>query len=150
MRFMEFERAGGRIIFAELLQNRSKGVGSGGKLKAEAGGVAPCHQHGTRWCAYGTSGIAIGKEHAFTGQAVNMRRFNQATAIKAHIIEPHIIGHDDDNIGRSLIGPVPTAGLPANGAVRRDRIIHLLDDADRLHDQYRAICVSNAGQDNQH
>ena len=151
MHLMKLKCARRRVGFGKLLQNRPKGIRGRGEFKTEAGRIAPGHQHGARRRTDGTAGIAIGEPHAFFTQAVNMRRLNQAAAIQADIVKPHIIGQNDNNIGRAFAVFIPTAALPANGAMRGDRIIHFLNKADGFHNQRGPIGISHSQkkQDNQ-
>ena len=61
--------------------------------------IATGQQSSPRRRTHGARGMKIGQPHTLGGQPVNLRRLEIGIAKTTHAGIPHIVDHDDDEVG---------------------------------------------------
>ena len=126
-------------------------------LETEAGGVATGHQRGPGRGADRVGRIAVLEHHTLAGDGINMGRHQAAvggaTVVQRHIVETHVIGQDQDDIGRPLPGCLLAGGGalgPVDRHIRAHRAQHGTDNGQAPHQDVDAVVPGQGGAQGQH
>ena len=68
-----------------------------------------------RWSTHGMPGIVVGESHSLSGHLIDMRCLDHLLAVTSQIAVAHVIGKDDQNIGRLLRGYIGGIGNRDDG-----------------------------------
>ena len=107
-----------RVEIAHPLENGGANLEKRRELETEAGGIATGHQRGPGRGADRVGRIAVLEHHTLAGDGIDMGRHQAAvggaTVVQRDVVETHIIGQYQDDIGR----PLPRWPLAGGGALR--------------------------------
>ncbi len=135
-------------------ENRGARFWKGRKFKPEPGGISSGQDGRTRRCADRVRRVAVVEHDPFVGERVDVRSHEAAVCrsavMKRKVVESHVVGQDQDDIGRTFggwEGPGGRALLPLSGYVFTNGIHECHGSGGTPDQQVDSILPTRVGHD---
>ncbi len=113
---MHDQLQGTRVVLRHRFEDRHADFEERRELEAEPRRISAGHDRRARRRAYRVCRVTVGECHAVVADRIDVRSLQRAVGrtavVERHVVEAHVVGHDDDDVRRTSAGGLSAVAGP--------------------------------------